>query len=139
MYGRCRAVCFTPLNEDYGFVTAESFASRKPVVSCTDSGGPAWLTFAIAIVWGAAMLTLLITRELGIKILPSNPADYIARFASALKLNAETQSKSVESHFISDSPSPKMQYVLSIRESEIETEPPKSDPIHIKVEYSDST
>ncbi|MBN1175359.1 transcription initiation factor IIB [Candidatus Woesearchaeota archaeon] len=37
-----------------------------------------------------------ITRELGIKILPSNPADYIARFASALKLSAETQSKSVE-------------------------------------------
>ncbi len=37
-----------------------------------------------------------ITRELGIKILPSNPADYIARFASALKLTAETQSRSVE-------------------------------------------
>jgi transcription initiation factor TFIIB len=37
-----------------------------------------------------------ITRELGIKILPSNPADYIARFASALNLTAETQSKSVE-------------------------------------------
>lgn len=37
-----------------------------------------------------------ITRELRIKILPSNPADYIARFASALKLTAETQSKSVE-------------------------------------------
>ncbi len=37
-----------------------------------------------------------ITRELGIKILPSNPADYIARFTSALKLNAETQSRSVE-------------------------------------------
>ncbi len=37
-----------------------------------------------------------ITRELGIKILPSNPADYIARFASALKLSAETQSRSVE-------------------------------------------
>ncbi len=37
-----------------------------------------------------------ITRELGIKILPSNPADYIARFASALKLNPETQSKSME-------------------------------------------
>ena len=37
-----------------------------------------------------------ITRELGIKILPSNPSDYIARFASALKLSAETQSKSVE-------------------------------------------
>ncbi|MFH1211505.1 MAG: transcription initiation factor IIB [Candidatus Woesearchaeota archaeon] len=37
-----------------------------------------------------------ITRELNIKILPSNPSDYIARFASALKLNPETQSKSVE-------------------------------------------
>ncbi|MEM4260657.1 MAG: transcription initiation factor IIB, partial [Candidatus Woesearchaeota archaeon] len=37
-----------------------------------------------------------ITRELGITILPSNPADYIARFASALNLSAETQSKSVE-------------------------------------------
>ena len=37
-----------------------------------------------------------ITRELNIKILPSNPADYIARFASSLKLSAETQSKSIE-------------------------------------------
>jgi len=37
-----------------------------------------------------------ITRELGISILPSNPADYIPRFASALKLSAETQSKSIE-------------------------------------------
>ena len=36
------------------------------------------------------------TRELGITILPSNPADYIARFSSALKLSAETQSKSIE-------------------------------------------
>ncbi|RMF54396.1 transcription initiation factor IIB [Candidatus Woesearchaeota archaeon] len=37
-----------------------------------------------------------ITRELGINILPSNPADYIPRFASALKLSAETQSRSIE-------------------------------------------
>ncbi|MFH1591277.1 MAG: transcription initiation factor IIB [archaeon] len=37
-----------------------------------------------------------VTRELGITILPSNPADYIARFASALKLSAETQSRSIE-------------------------------------------
>jgi len=36
------------------------------------------------------------TRELGITILPSNPSDYIARFSSALKLSAETQSKSIE-------------------------------------------
>jgi len=37
-----------------------------------------------------------VTRELGLTILPSNPADYIARFASALKLSAETQSKAIE-------------------------------------------
>ena len=36
----CRAVCFPPLGEDYGFVTAEAFASRKAVVTCTDSGDP---------------------------------------------------------------------------------------------------
>lgn len=38
--GRCRAVCFAPRDEDYGFVTIEAFASRKPVVTCSDSGGP---------------------------------------------------------------------------------------------------
>jgi transcription initiation factor TFIIB len=37
-----------------------------------------------------------ITRELQISIRPSNPSDYIPRFASALKLSPETQSKSVE-------------------------------------------
>ena len=40
---RCRAVCFTPLQEDYGFVAVEAFASRKPVITCADSGGPAEL------------------------------------------------------------------------------------------------
>jgi glycosyltransferase involved in cell wall biosynthesis len=39
----CRAVCFPPVQEDYGFVTVEAFASRKAVVTCTDSGGPAEL------------------------------------------------------------------------------------------------
>jgi glycosyltransferase involved in cell wall biosynthesis len=39
----CRAVCFPPRQEDYGFVTVEAFASRKAVVTCTDSGGPAEL------------------------------------------------------------------------------------------------
>jgi len=37
---RCRVVCFPPLDEDYGFVTAEAFASAKAVVTCRDSGGP---------------------------------------------------------------------------------------------------
>ena len=39
----CRAVCFTPHAEDYGFVTAEAFTSRKAVITCHDSGGPAEL------------------------------------------------------------------------------------------------
>jgi glycosyltransferase involved in cell wall biosynthesis len=40
---KCRAVCFPPFQEDYGFVTVEAFASRKAVVTCHDSGGPAEL------------------------------------------------------------------------------------------------
>ncbi|HET9372155.1 MAG TPA: glycosyltransferase, partial [Vicinamibacterales bacterium] len=39
-YARCRAVLFVPRREDYGFVTAEAFASRKAVITCADSGGP---------------------------------------------------------------------------------------------------
>jgi glycosyltransferase involved in cell wall biosynthesis len=39
----CRAVCFPPYDEDYGFVTVEAFASAKAVITCTDSGGPAEL------------------------------------------------------------------------------------------------
>lgn len=37
---RCRGVVFAPKNEDYGFVTVEAFASAKPVITATDSGGP---------------------------------------------------------------------------------------------------
>lgn len=40
---RCRAVCFTPYDEDYGFVTIEAFSASKPVITCRDSGGPAEL------------------------------------------------------------------------------------------------
>lgn len=39
----CRAVCFPPFQEDYGFVTVEAFASCKAVITCLDSGGPAEL------------------------------------------------------------------------------------------------
>jgi glycosyltransferase involved in cell wall biosynthesis len=42
-YAQCRAVVFPALAEDYGLVAVEAFASRKPVVTCTDSGGPAEL------------------------------------------------------------------------------------------------
>lgn len=37
-----------------------------------------------------------VTRELHLNVKPSNPADYIPRFVSALKLSPATQSKSVE-------------------------------------------
>jgi glycosyltransferase involved in cell wall biosynthesis len=37
---RCRAVVFIPYDEDYGFVTVEAFAAAKPVITCSDSGGP---------------------------------------------------------------------------------------------------
>lgn len=40
---RCRAVIFPPFQEDYGFVTVEAFASRRAVITCVDSGGPAEL------------------------------------------------------------------------------------------------
>jgi glycosyltransferase involved in cell wall biosynthesis len=36
----CRAVYFAPFAEDYGLVTSEAFASRKAVITCSDSGGP---------------------------------------------------------------------------------------------------
>ena len=40
---QCRAVCFPPVQEDYGFVTVEAFSSSKAVITCADSGGPAEL------------------------------------------------------------------------------------------------
>lgn len=42
-YARCRAVFFAPFMEDFGFVTLEAFRSKKPVITCVDSGGPAEL------------------------------------------------------------------------------------------------
>jgi glycosyltransferase involved in cell wall biosynthesis len=42
-YARCRAVCFAPQSEDYGFVTLEAFRSGKAVLTASDSGGPAEL------------------------------------------------------------------------------------------------
>ena len=40
---RCRAVCFPPLDEDYGFVTAEAFARARPWSRAgTAAGRPNW-------------------------------------------------------------------------------------------------
>jgi glycosyltransferase involved in cell wall biosynthesis len=40
LYASCRAAWYTPVDEDYGYVTVESFLSRKPVLTTTDAGGP---------------------------------------------------------------------------------------------------
>ncbi len=40
LYARSLAVLFPPLDEDYGYVTLEAMLSAKPVITCTDSGGP---------------------------------------------------------------------------------------------------
>lgn len=40
LYAGARGVVFPPLDEDYGYVTLEAMLAGKPVVTCTDSGGP---------------------------------------------------------------------------------------------------
>lgn len=40
LYANATAVCFTPLDEDLGYITLEAMLSGKPVITCTDSGGP---------------------------------------------------------------------------------------------------
>lgn len=39
-YAHSLGVFFGPLDEDYGYVTLEAMLARKPVITCTDSGGP---------------------------------------------------------------------------------------------------
>ncbi|HSC27043.1 MAG TPA: glycosyltransferase family 4 protein [Vicinamibacterales bacterium] len=40
LYAGALAVVYPPFDEDFGYVTLESFLARKPVVTCADSGGP---------------------------------------------------------------------------------------------------
>jgi glycosyltransferase involved in cell wall biosynthesis len=40
LYGRCLAVYYAPVDEDFGFVPYEAFLAEKPVVTTTDAGGP---------------------------------------------------------------------------------------------------
>jgi len=39
-YAHSLAVFFAPFDEDYGYVTLEAMLAAKPVITCTDSGGP---------------------------------------------------------------------------------------------------
>jgi len=40
LFGSCLGVVVTPVDEDYGYVALEAMLASKPVVTCTDSGGP---------------------------------------------------------------------------------------------------
>jgi len=42
LYAHALAVPFTPIHEDYGYVTLEAFKSCKPVITCKDSGEPSF-------------------------------------------------------------------------------------------------
>jgi len=39
-YANCLGVIFPPMDEDYGYVALEAMLSSKPVITCSDSGGP---------------------------------------------------------------------------------------------------
>lgn len=45
LYANAFAVYYAPVDEDYGYITLEAFLSRKPVITCIDSGGV--LEFAV--------------------------------------------------------------------------------------------
>jgi glycosyltransferase involved in cell wall biosynthesis len=40
LYRDALAIVFAPFDEDYGYVTLESFLARKPVITTPDAGGP---------------------------------------------------------------------------------------------------
>jgi glycosyltransferase involved in cell wall biosynthesis len=40
LFGRALAAFYGPFDEDYGYVTLEAMAARRPVVTTSDSGGP---------------------------------------------------------------------------------------------------
>jgi glycosyltransferase involved in cell wall biosynthesis len=39
-YAHALAVVYPPMDEDYGYVTLEAMLASKPVITCSDSGGP---------------------------------------------------------------------------------------------------
>lgn len=39
-YAHALGIIYPPLDEDYGYVTLEAMLSSKPLITCTDSGGP---------------------------------------------------------------------------------------------------
>ena len=58
-YAHALGVVFPPFDEDFGYVTLEAMLAAKPVITCTDSGGP---------------LELVLDRETGLVAEPAPPA-----------------------------------------------------------------
>jgi glycosyltransferase involved in cell wall biosynthesis/GT2 family glycosyltransferase len=42
LYAGALVIPFVPVNEDYGLITIEAFRSKKPVITCHDSGEPTY-------------------------------------------------------------------------------------------------
>jgi glycosyltransferase involved in cell wall biosynthesis len=72
LYGRCLAVFYAPVDEDFGMVPYEAFLSEKPVVTTTDAGGP---------------LEIVADRRTGLVVEPSAPD--LARACSWLREHRE--------------------------------------------------
>jgi glycosyltransferase involved in cell wall biosynthesis len=68
LYGRCLAVYYAPVDEDFGMVPFEAFLSEKPVLTTTDAGGP---------------LEIVSDRRTGLVVLPQ--ASELARAAGWLR------------------------------------------------------
>jgi glycosyltransferase involved in cell wall biosynthesis len=71
-YARALGVIFPPIDEDYGYVTLEAMLASKPVITCTDSGGPnefvlpgqtGWIVEPLAESLAAAMDSLWEDRQ----------------------------------------------------------------------------
>jgi glycosyltransferase involved in cell wall biosynthesis len=43
LYSRSIVVPYTPKSEDFGYITLEAFKSKKPVITCYDSGEPTYI------------------------------------------------------------------------------------------------
>lgn len=88
LYARCRAVVYPPFDEDYGYITLEGMLASKPVITCTDSGGPlefvedgrtGFVTLPEGAALGAAMAKLAEGPTLAAELGRAGRERYLAR------------------------------------------------------------
>lgn len=80
LLANCRAVFYSPVDEDYGFATLESFAAHKPVISVHDSGEVGRIVQSTGSGWVTAPTPEAIAESL---------SDCYARNSSQLRAMAE--------------------------------------------------